>query len=883
MKTSTLRNAISIALLVVAAGTSGLALAEEAATDTTAPVRTSTTGPQVKTDFDLPAGKLATALDALGTQSGLQVNYPPALVAGRQGRAVHGRMSWRDALTQLLNGSGLDYAVVDSRTVAIRREAGQARAADSTAASPASGTTHPTPPVTNLESVQVTGTRIRGGTTPSPVITIGSEQIQQEGFTDLGQVIRSVPQNFGGGQNPGVIGAASGVGNQNLSGGSALNLRGLGADASLTLLNGHRLAYDGFSQAVDISAIPVEAIERLEIVPDGASAIYGSDAVGGVANVILKPDFDGVTLGARYGGATEGGLATREYTATAGTTWASGGLIATLKDTDADPIYARQRNYTRYLFEPYTIYSGSDSRSGLVSFHQSMGDVVELKLDALKTRRDVTSYAAVQAGSYYPSGSEGSITLVSPSIAFSLHHDWTLTLSGAYGKDDDIYASRFVSSAGNNLLSRTCYCNKSRSWEIGAEGPLFSVGGGDARLAIGAGTRKNEFLAVSYISGSRYGGDERARFAYAELNVPFVSPASGIPGVHRLEFSAAMRGEDYDSFGRVTTPKLGVIYDPSADFTLKASWGKSFKAPTLLQRYESKTAYLWSAPAAGANGAPPDATALESYGGNTDLHPERARTWSASLALHPKTLPGLDAELTWFNIDYSDRVVQPVVYQQALSNPAYADFVDWSPTLEKIQDLLAVYNSVFYNQSGVAYDPSKVVALISNQYVNAERQRIKGLDLSGSYRLDLGGNQLMVRGSASWLDSVQTTSSGQPEQTLAGTVFNPARLKGRVGAVWTSGGLSASGFVNYIGGVLNRFAPVTEKTASFTTLDTAISYNTGEHAGVFAGLTIGLSVQNLLNRAPPLYTAAVATYVPYDATNYSAIGRFVSVSVSKHW
>jgi outer membrane receptor protein involved in Fe transport len=799
MRGSTLRNAISIALLVAATGIGGRAMAQDATKDTTA-----------------------------------QGRAPVTTVSGK----THPK-----------------------------------QAADT--ASPSTAT--------NLESVQVTGTRIRGGSSPSPVITIGSEQIRQEGFSDLGEVIRSVPQNFSGGQNPGVIGAASGIGNQNLTGGSALNLRGLGADASLTLLNGRRLAYDGFSQAVDISAIPVEAIERLEIVPDGASAIYGSDAVGGVANVILKPDFDGVTLGARYGGATDGGLATREYTATAGTTWASGGLIATLEDTNADPIYARQRSYTRYLFEPYTIYAGNDSRSGLVSLHQAIGDVIELKLDALKTKRDITSYTAVQADSYYITRPDDSITLVSPSIAFNLHNDWTLTLSGAYGKDDDIYVGRFVSPAGNSLTSRTCYCNNSRSWEVGAEGPLFPVGAGDARLAIGAGARKNEFLAVSYISDSRYGGNERARFAYAELNVPFVSPASGISGVHRLEFSAAMRGEDYDSFGRVTTPKLGLIYDPTADFTLKASWGKSFKAPTLLQRYESRIAYLWSASATGASGVPTDATALESYGGNADLRPERARTWSASLALHPETLPGLDAELTWFDIDYTDRVVQPVVYQQALSNPAYADFVDWSPTLEKIQNLLAIYNSAFYNETGVAYDPSKVLALISDQYVNAERQRIKGLDLSGSYRFDLGNSQLMVRGSASWLDSVQTTSADQPERTLAGTVFNPAKLKGRVGAVWTSEGISASGFINYIGGVLNRFAPVTEKTASFTTLDTAINYNTSEHAGAFSGLTLGLSVRNLLNRAPPLYTAAVATYVPYDATNYSSIGRFVSVSVSKHW
>jgi outer membrane receptor protein involved in Fe transport len=183
----------------------------------------------------------------------------------------------------------------------------------------------------------------------------------------------------------------------------------------------------------------------------------------------------------------------------------------------------------------------------------------------------------------------------------------------------------------------------------------------------------------------------------------------------------------------------------------------------------------------------------------------------------------------------------------------------------------------------VAYDPSKVVEIIQDQYVNAARQRIKGLDLSGSYRFDFGDGQLTVRGSASWLDSAQTTIPGQPEQTLAGTVFNPARLNGRVGAVWASGGLNVSGFVNYTSGVTNGFAPVPEKTASFTTLDTTIDYDLGERADVLSGVTLGLSAQNLLNRAPPLYTAAYATYVPYDATNYSAIGRFVSVSVSKHW
>src|SRR5690606_40833053 len=173
------------------------------------------------------------------------------------------------ALATLLQGSGFGYRRAADGSVVVARMAAL-----------------PSQETTALGTVVVTGTRIRGGESASPVITIGSEDIREAGFTDLGQVVRSIPQNFGGGQNPGVAGGATsgaaGIANQNLTGGSSLNLRGLGPDATLTLLNGRRLSYGGFVQAVDISAIPVEAVDRVEILPDGASAIYGSDAVGGV-------------------------------------------------------------------------------------------------------------------------------------------------------------------------------------------------------------------------------------------------------------------------------------------------------------------------------------------------------------------------------------------------------------------------------------------------------------------------------------------------------------------------------------------------------------------------------------------------------------------------
>jgi iron complex outermembrane recepter protein len=836
--------------------------------------------------FNIPAGDLAGALDRLSTQTGIQLMYQPGIVAGKQAKALSGRMTWKEALDRLLQDSGLAYGRVNATTIVIQRSGEGAKSDARPAAEPSSSksTASEKAPVTDMKAMTVTGTRIRGGTTPSPVITIGAENIREEGFTDLGEVVRAVPQNFSGGQNPGVSSGATlgGVSNQNFGGGSALNLRGLGPDATLTLLNGRRLAYDGLSQAVDISSIPIEAVDRVEIVPDGASAIYGSDAVGGVANVITQRDFNGLALGARYGKATDGGLSTKEYTATAGSAWHSGGFIASWKKSSADPIFVDQRSYTRGMPGPNTIYPGIDYTSALLSVHQFLGNVAELQLDVVDTQREQTQYIDYP-GFYYYAVPKTSVFLISPSVQFSLPDDWTLTVGGTYGKDKYVYKTFYVTSAQSTPWSNGCYCNNSHSYEVGAEGPLFELGGGDARMAVGVGQRSSEYLNRPYTSDDGYSGDGRSRYGYAEVNLPLVSSDSDMAGVHRLAFSAAVRAERYDSFGRVTTPKLGLIYDPTADFTLKASWGKSFKAPTLYQQYSERAAVLMAASMAGGNGYAPDATVLMAYGGNDRLRPERARTWTTSLALHPRNFPDLEAELTWFNIEYSDRVILPVGnYFEALSNPAYAQFIDYAPTPEQQAALLAELGEL-KNFAGAGYDSSKVVAIINDQYINVVRQRIRGFDLSGSYRFDLGASRLAIRGSASLLDSIQQASRGQPSADLSGTIFQPAKYRGRLGAVWSRGNVTATAFANYTSGVTSRLATPNEKTASFTTLDTTLRYDTGQHDSIWSDVAFQLAAQNLLDRKPPLYTTVSPSHVPYDSTNYSAIGRFLNVSVSKRW
>lgn len=840
--------------------------------------------PESLHDYALPAASLTQSINAIGQSNDVQVIYDAALLQGKTAGPISGHFTLSQALDKALAGSGLTYELVNSgHTVVIRKTPLSPQKNNSAALKNEATKTKENVEPTILSTVAVTGTRIRGGVTASPTITINAQQIQDEGFSDLGEVIRSIPQNFNGGQNPGVVnGSASSQANQNITGGSGLNLRGLGPDATLTLLNGRRMSYEGFSQSVDISAIPIGAVDRIEIVPDGASAIYGSDAVAGAANVILKRDFDGATVGTRYGSATDGGLITREYTGIAGTTWATGGLIATWEKASNDPVYSDQRDYTKNMYAPTTIFPGDDLRSGMLSVHQQISDVAEFSLDTLRTERE--DFQNISYGPlYYRYMPDTTTTFVSPSIEVSLPNDWILSVGGTWGKDASVYDEAAVSTATNVVSAdyRGTYNNKSHTYDIGAEGPLFTLPGGDARLAVGIGYRNNYFLYRD--SGITYAnGEEDSRFAYAELNLPLIGQNQNIAGVRRLEFTAAVRGEDYDSFGRIATPKLGLIYGPSSDFTLKASWGKSFKAPKLLNKYQVQSAYLYPATMLGGTGYASDATALVLSGGNPNLDPERARTSSASLLFHPESMPRLEVELTGFNIYYADRVVLPLgaaVYQ-ALGSSIYAEFVDHDPTVSEQAALLAKI-PFFYNYAGTAYDPSKVVAVIDNRYVNASSQKIKGIDLSGSYVMDLAYGRLIIRGSASWLDSTQQLTSAQRPYDLAGTLFNPPKISGRLGATWSRESFSSSAFVNYKSGVSNIMDDV--KSASFTTFDLTLRYDTGKRNDMLSGLAFELSAQNLFDRAPPLYAVTSSSVAPYDSTNYSAIGRFISVSVSKHW
>lgn len=139
-----------------------------------------------------------------------------------------------------------------------------------------------------VERIEVTGSRIKRTDIegPSPVQSIGRADIENMGYDNLQQLLERMPV-----AGSGTFSTRGNNQDSTANGSAAVSLRGLGADATLVLINGRRVAISAFAEGitnsfVDINSIPVSAIERIDILKDGASAIYGSDAVAGVVNVL---------------------------------------------------------------------------------------------------------------------------------------------------------------------------------------------------------------------------------------------------------------------------------------------------------------------------------------------------------------------------------------------------------------------------------------------------------------------------------------------------------------------------------------------------------------------------------------------------------------------
>ena len=308
--------------------------------------------------FTIDAPQLAPALIQFSQQSGLSIVFSKRLTRNIEAPPVTGLLSNEAALNRLLANSGLGWEWVDDRVIAVYAID---CAADASCPSP-EGTLKKYPlfapgiEETFIYGTTVTGSRIKRTAydTSAPVDVFSAPDIELSGAQTLGELLKFVPAVSGNAISTAISNGGDGT--------ASVTLRGLPASNTLVLVNGRRVANNGLAgESVDLNSIPPAAVERIEILKDGASAIYGSDAIAGVVNVIMRRDFNGFLAETYYGEATEGDLNTQTHTLQYGSMIPRGSVFLSATLFDQDPIYSRDRDIsssadTRRL-------GGSDERS----------------------------------------------------------------------------------------------------------------------------------------------------------------------------------------------------------------------------------------------------------------------------------------------------------------------------------------------------------------------------------------------------------------------------------------------------------------------------------------------------------------------------------------
>ena len=278
-------------------------------------------------------------------------------------------------------------------------------------------------------------------------------------------------------------------------------------------------------------------------------------------------------------------------------------------------------------------------------------------------------------------------------------------------------------------------------------------------------------------------------------------------------------------------------------------------------------------------GLPTGATVLWLGGAGPNMKPERSENWTISAEIKPAALDALSATFSYFNFDYTNRVATPISSSAGiLDNPIYSSLVTLSPTAALLQAEISGATVGLQNAAGQPYDPADVVALVDTRDRNVARQNFHGINLAVRYLARLPHNRsLDFTLDGTWIASDQQLLAGLPYVDLAGTIFNPPHLRARAGVSYSTDMLSLSGYANLSSHLTdNRTAAVAE-FAGPSTFDLSAQFKGGN------GFELGATISNLFNQKPKTIVTASAYQTPFDTTNYSPLGRFVSVSVRKSW
>lgn len=842
-----------------------------------------------------------------------------------------------------------------------------------------------------VAEVVVTGTLIRGVAPVGTNVTgVNEQQIQAMGATSPQQILAQIPavtnQFNTAPSTPTNIGLST----------QRPNIRNLGAsggNTTLVLVDGHNLVGAGILQTTpDSDLLPVGALQRVEVMADGGSSLYGADAVGGIVNFITKRSADGLEVQGHYGLADPGYWAA-DLGATAGRSWSNGSAYISASHRENSDLVASKRNLPRQDFRPFggddfratacaapniTVggvnYAGPGFSAGtqnrcdaalfsdivpeekqdsvFAALNQDFGDRTNLfvttywadrKSSVASTQVSATGVAipttnpffrplgpgtaqtasldfAPVLGPYSYSRGELSEYGVTPTLTVKLGRDWEVKGMINYGRSEtevhtpSVNASALAAAGAGTttatalnpydvrqtnpgvIAAITNFENHGRNvqalteYRVIAEGPVLTLPGGEVRMALGADYQHQTSDALS--GNNTPGNDSTAATKRASRNVsavfgqvlvPIVGPDNALPFVQAFTLDASIRYDDYSDFGDTTNPKIGFTWEVAGGVSLRGNYGTAFNAPSLADTtgaVDSRAAILSVSPFRAPTSPITDLfrPTIVLAGGNPDLKPQTADTWSVGVDWKPSYIAGFQAGLTYWDVKLDDTIVvaPPGFPTSVFTVPAFQQFAVVNPTLAQAQAITA----------GMIVDGAPSIASLytpfSSPYVILDLRRknvgtlyVSGLDFYANYSrsTDFGALFANVSGTYALNRESEAPSAGRTDLLASNT--SRLQVSGTVGATW--GQLTASATMNYSAGFDVTGLGAQTKVDDFHPVNLAFIYNfTGDGWG--KDLQFTLNIDNVLDDEIPFVNSTSGLI-----SNGRTLGRFVNLGIRKHF
>ena len=781
-------------------------------------------------------------------------------------------------------------------------------------------------PAGEVDELVVTGTRTEGRTrleTLAPVDVISTEALTRQGTTEMAAALAAVAPSLTF-PRPSITDGTDSV--------RPATLRGLAPDQTLVLINGMRRHASALvnvngsigrgSAAVDLNAIPTVAVDRIEVLRDGASAQYGSDAIAGVINMRLREADEGGSVSMTYGvydtrvrtarnlqGRDKNDGPTFSLSGWQGLKLGSDGFLTVSGEYlfrnptsrgDLDPRITPSKVTSRFgdpQVDQITVYANAGKPLNEDWSLYGFGGYQKRKTDSAANPRLATNANNVTA--VWPIGF---LPLITTDI-----DDYTAaggvrgTLGGfeidaglVYGSNEVHYGVRDSVNASMGVGSPTDFDAGKMQYDqlvaqVGGRRPLDFGLAKPANLALGAEYRREHYQITQgdraswvfggvtgkaagsqgfpgFQPGNEVDKDRNSQSVYADLDLP-VTDAFGV--------DIAVRYENYSDFGSKTTGKISGRYDFNEMIAVRGTAATGFRAPALQQQYFTATSTNFLS----VNGVstpvevgtfPATSAVAKSLGGKA-LQPEDSVNYSLGLVFRTG---GFEATVDAYRIDITNRIV---LSENIQCNPS------GTPTAQAICGLI--------NPPG-----SNAQLGAARFFINGVDTETKGIDIVARYRWDLDTlGQLDLTGAANYND---TSVTGVPKTSVLDNLPVPPPLFDRANRLTFEEGTPASKYVLNadwtqgpfgVSGKLTRYGDVLSPSNN-----PALDYPVGEHVlldvearwNSDAGLGMALGVTNALDEYPNRTPVTVNTNGPNAFPGFSPFGfngRYVYARLSYNW